>query len=123
MGYATGKNTAHASYQGTKIEKGHPGFVLQGGHIEDSGIDGRFIDENLSLRHYKRGQLTLANHGSNSSGSEFYITLDQADPLDKYNVVVGELVEGEDVLKKIEEGLNRNGTVSGDVRIESSGTR
>lgn len=80
-------------------------------------------DENLSLRHYKRGQLSLANDGENSNGSEFMITLDKANMLDAYHVVVGELVEGEEVLTEIEKNVTRHGTVDADIRIESSGSR
>ena len=123
LSYVTGSNTSGASYAGTKIEQGKPGFVLQGGNITDVEIDTRFVDENLNLRHYKRGQLSLVNEGENSNGSAFYITLDQAELLDKYNVVLGELVEGESVLSEIEKGLNRHGQVEGNVKIESSGTR
>ena len=61
------------------------------------------------MRHFKRGQLTLANSGENSNGTEFLITLDQANILDGYNVAVGELVEGEQVLDEIEKALNRHG--------------
>lgn len=68
LSYVTGKNNSHASYAGTKLEKGTPGFVIQGGAIPDSTV-GRIPDENLSLRHYKRGQLTLANEGQNSNGT------------------------------------------------------
>ena len=59
--FVTGNNSSGASYSGTKLEKGQPGFVIQGGTIEGASIEQRFIDENLNLRHYKRGQLTLAN--------------------------------------------------------------
>lgn len=41
----------------------------------------------------------MANDGENSNGSEFMITLGKADVLDGYHSVIGELVEGEDVLK------------------------
>jgi len=77
----------------------------------------------MNLRHFKRGQLTLANDGENASGSEFMITLGQADMLDGYHQVVGELVEGEDVLRQAEASLSRLGSVEGDLRIENSGTR
>ena len=77
----------------------------------------------MNLRHFKRGQLTLTNDGENASGSEFMITLGTADMLDGYNQLVGELVEGEEVLKAAEASLSRLGTVEGELRIENSGTR
>ena len=43
------------------------------------------LDENLNLRHHKRGILSMANDGENGNGSEFLITLGKADMLDGYN--------------------------------------
>ena len=74
---------------------------MQGGKVTpcNVGADGvRIPDEPNMLRHYKRGILSLANDGENSNGSEFMITLDKAGMLDGYHVVIGELVEGDDVL-------------------------
>ena len=39
--YVTGKNSTGATYEGTKIERGQPGFVLQGGEITEAGIETR----------------------------------------------------------------------------------
>ena len=55
---------------------------MQGGEIDEAneGAHGvRFPDENTSVRHFKRGILTMANDGENSNGSKFMITLDAAD--------------------------------------------
>ena len=111
------------SYKGTALNKGYPGVVLQGGRIGDACAEVRHTDENLELRHFKRGQLTMANNGENSNGSEFMITLGKADMLDGYHQVVGELVEGEDVLREAEQSVTRHGTVADEIRIENSGTR
>lgn len=127
LSFATGSNDWKASYSGTLLDKGLPGIALQGGRAtacNSSYNGGRLADEGLHyMRHFKRGQLTLVNDGENANGHEFMITLDKADMLDGYNVVVGELVEGEDVLKQAEECVTRHGTVSDEIRIENSGTR
>ena len=123
---ATGNNKLHASYKGTVLNKGLPGFALQGGRITECNASAegiRLPDENLELRHTKRGQLTLANDGDNSNGSEFLITLGKADILDGYHQLVGELVEGEEVLRQAEESVSRLGTNTDEIRIENSGTR
>lgn len=115
-----------ASYKGTVLNKGLPGMVIQGGRVTEcnSGYSGaRLPDENLEVRHYKRGQLTLANDGENSNGSEFMITLDKADMLDGYHQVVGELVEGEEVLREAEASIDRLGHLKDEIKIENSGTR
>ena len=80
-----------------------------------------FPDENLKLRHNKRGQLTMANNGTNRNGSRFFITFDKAEWLDGYQTVFGELIEGDDVLRQIESTGNRQGEVSGDVVISDCG--
>ena len=53
----------------------------------------------------------MANDGDNANGHEFYISLDKAEYLDGYNTVFGELVEGEETLKHLEEGLTRDGQI------------
>jgi len=114
LALATGKNDFNANYKGTVLNKGYPGIVLSGGRVTECNASAagiRLPDENMNLRHFKRGQLTLANDGENANGSEFMITLGKADMLDGYNQLVGELVEGEDVLKQAEECLTRHGTV------------
>ena len=115
------------SYKGTSFTKGFPGLVLQGGRVTEDNLsaDGsRLVDENLNLRHVRRGTLSYANDGENSNGSEFIVTLgESANVLDGYHTVVGQLVEGEDVLRKAESSINRHGTLDHTITIEDCGTR
>jgi len=115
------------SYKGTTFNKGFPGIVLQGGRVTECNVsaDGaRMVDENLSLRHIRRGTLSFANDGENANGSELLITLGEAaNVLDGYNTVVGQLVEGDDVLAKAESSLNRHGSLDHTITIEDCGTR
>ena len=76
------------------------------------------------MRHHKRGMITFNNDGENSNGSEFLITLsDTANLLDGYHSVIGELVEGGDVLDKAEQSLNRHGKLDHSIKIEDCGSR
>ena len=121
------KGCSVGSYKGTSFTGGYPGIVLQGGKVtecNESSEGGRLVDENLTLRHTKRGTISFANDGENSNGSEFVIALgDAASVLDGYNSVVGELVEGADVLTKAESSLNRHGSLDHAIKIDDCGTR
>ena len=117
---------ALGSYKGTTFTGGYPGIALQGGKVTSCNVaaDGsRLADESLTLRH-RRGTLSFANDGENANGSEFLITLGETGSvLDGYHSVVGELVEGEDVLAQVEQSLSRHGTLSHSIKIEDCGTK
>ena len=68
--------------------------------------------------------LSLANDGENANGSEIQITLGQTGAIfDGYHSVVGELVEGEEVLAQAEASVNRLGKLDHSLKIENCGTR
>ena len=63
----------------------------------------------------------MANAGKNTNGSQFFITTAVTDWLDGAHVVFGEVVEGWDVVQKIEKLGSRSGTVSKEVKITDCG--
>ncbi len=83
----------------------------------------RLQDENLEIRHSKRGLLTTSTHGRNSIGSQFTITFGETPYLDGYQAVFGELVEGHKVLDALEAGVDRLGNVKEDFTISSAGLK
>ena len=81
----------------------------------------KFPDENLKIKHTKRGQLSMANSGPNTNGSQFFITFGPTDWLDGYHVVFGEMVEGDSVLRQLELAGTRSGTPTSKIVIEDCG--
>jgi peptidyl-prolyl cis-trans isomerase B (cyclophilin B) len=93
-------------YDGLAFHRVVSDFVVQGGCPIGDGTGGpgyRFDDEITEHTHVA-GALSMANSGANTNGSQFFITYTPQHHLDGHHSVFGQLVEGMDVMERIEQG-------------------
>ena len=95
-------------YDGTIFHRVIPDFMIQGGDPQGTGMGGpgyQFEDETKGSPHKldKPGILAMANAGPNTNGSQFFITVAPTTWLTGKHTVFGEVVEGQEIVKKISE--------------------
>jgi cyclophilin family peptidyl-prolyl cis-trans isomerase len=100
-------------YDGLKFHRVIDGFMAQGGCPLGTGTggpgykyDGEF---DAKVRHAKPGLLSMANAGPGTDGSQFFLTFVPTPHLDGKHTIFGEIVEGTDTLKALEQRGSRSG--------------
>ena len=100
-------------YNGTRFHRVIKGFMIQGGDplskddskksVWGTGGPGHMFADEFNQHKLVRGSLAMANSGPNTNGSQFFIvTADQTAWLDGKHTNFGEVIEGMDIITKIE---------------------
>ena len=123
-----GKAGKPLHYKNSIFHRVIPGFMLQGGDFtRGNGTGGesiygeKFPDENFKFTHDSPGVLSMANAGPHTNGSQFFICTIPTPWLNGKHVVFGRVIEGLNVVKKIESLGSNSGKTRERISILDSG--
>ena len=109
-------------YDGLTFHRVITEFMAQGGCPLGTGtggpgykFDGEFAK---NVVHDRPGLLSMANAGPGTDGSQFFLTFVETPWLDNHHTIFGEVVEGRDVLQKLEAAGSREGRPTEPLQME-----
>ena len=99
-------------YNGLSFHRIIKGFVAQGGCPAGNGTGGPGYtipcETQGNPHRHERGSLSMAHRGRDTGGSQFFIVYEPQPHLDGVHTVFGKVVEGMDVVDKINQGDRMN---------------
>ncbi|PUU78099.1 cyclophilin-like domain-containing protein [Tuber borchii] len=109
-GETKGRGGRPLGYKGCKFHRVIKDFMIQGGDFLNNDGSGAlsiyssdsFPDEGFSIKHDAPGIVSMANSGPNTNGCQFFITSKVAPFLDGKYVAFGQVIEGMEVVRKVE---------------------
>jgi cyclophilin family peptidyl-prolyl cis-trans isomerase len=100
-------------YDGVVFHRVITGFMAQGGDPLGRGTGGPGYDYDGEFskraRHDRAGLLSMANAGPGTDGSQFFITFVATPHLDDRHTIFGEVVEGMETVKALEQRGSSSG--------------
>lgn len=103
-------------FDGLKFHRVMKGFMAQGGDPLGTGagspgygFGGEFSDK---AKHDRGGLLSMANAGPGTDGSQFFLTFVPTPWLNGKHTIFGEIIEGMDVMTKLEAAGSQSGQTS-----------
>ena len=114
-------------YDGTPFHRVITKFMAQGGDPRGTGsggpgyqYDGEF---HASVKHDKPGLLSMANAGPGTDGSQFFLTFVPTPWLDGKHTIFGEVVDGMETLRALEQRGSQSGKTSEPLQIRRASIR
>lgn len=109
-------------YDGLSFHRVITSFMAQGGCPLGTGTGGPGYGFNgefsPTVKHDRGGMLSMANAGPGTDGSQFFLTFVATPWLDGKHTIFGEVVEGMDVVKKLEAAGSQSGRTSEPLQME-----
>jgi cyclophilin family peptidyl-prolyl cis-trans isomerase/HEAT repeat protein len=100
------KLVAEKFYDGLRIHRVVPNFVIQGGDPRGDGWGsaGAVVHDQMNHKVYKRGMVGMPLAGKDTGGSQFFITMSRQPHLDGNYTIFGEVVSGMEFVDATEIG-------------------